>query len=186
MIAALLSVSMPQGWARITSSGYSLDANHSVFEHAEYEYYFNNSGAALTSGTGVIFDTTGTGVNLNVDTIRGANGSAAKSLVPRSETDQTTIGTYITTTTTADSPLAAGIVDDNSIANQTYGVVQIFGPRVCIWQDSTDAVTSGSAVGTTTPAGRIGGGNGMGVALEAGTGANGSLGWILIRPGGNN
>lgn len=186
---ALCGLATP-AWALESSDAYSrTESNHTVFEHAAYEYYFNNAGSALTSGTVVIFDRTGTGVNVGISgALTTTPTSAGRNNVDVDGTDGdvTNIGTYITTTSTNDVAGVAGVVDDNSCADQTYCRVQVFGPRLARCSDSTDAVTTGNAVGTTTVAGTYGGGNGLGVALGACNAADGANDWVFIRPGGNN
>ena len=121
---------------------------------------FNDSGSALTSGSVVIWDT-------------GADDPADAGL-----------GAYVTTTTTADSNLAAGVVHSDSIPDQGTGVIQIYGPREVLTADSTDRPTSaGTAVGTTTVAGNAGSGTGLGVLLRtSASGVDGENEWIFINP----
>ena len=185
---ALLGLATP-AWAIETNPAYSrTESNHTVFEHTGYEYYFNNSGAALSSGAVVIFDRTGSGVNVGSgSTLSTVPLTTSRNAVDVDGTDGdvTNVGTYITTTTSADVAGTAGVVDDDSCAASTYCRVQVFGPRLSVCNGSTDLVTSGNAVGTTASAGRFGGGNGLGVALSACAG-DGGVGWVFIRPGGND
>lgn len=185
-VASLLG-SAP-AFAMICGGGYSqTESTHTVFEHACYEYYFNNSGAALTSGSVVVIDRSGTGVNSSTET------SAARAAVDVNgeDGDVDNIGTYITTTTTADNELVVGVVDDESCADQTYCRTQVYGPRLTLCAGSTDATTVDTAVGTSTVAGQCGDAANdadgtLGVALQATpTGADASDGavtWIFIRP----
>ena len=191
-LTLLLSVGAAPAWARSTGTGWSTtESMHTVFEHGEYEFYFNNSATALTSGTVVVVDRTGTGVNTGVGTTLTAtpSSSASRSFldVDGTDGDVTNVGTYITTTTSADDAATVGVVDDDSCANQTYCRVQIYGPRLVRCANTTDAVTNGSAVGSTTVAGQCGGGNGLGFAMSARHGTfDNDLTWVFIRPGGND
>ena len=181
-IIALALAPVGSAWAMQCASGQSLsETQHGVGEHACYAYYFNNSGGALTSGSVVILDVSGTGVN--GATVSGDDAARADVDADSSDGDVDNIGTYITTTTSADHDLVAGVVDDDSCADQAYCRVQVRGPRRVQCADSSDAVTSGQAVGTTTVAGNCGGGSGLGRALEAGNGADGGVLWVDILPG---
>jgi len=124
-----------------------------------YTAVFNNSGSALTSGSVVVWDT-----------------AAA--------TSGDSLGAYVTTTTSADSNLCAGVVQSDSIPASGVGTLQIYGPRRVKTADSTDRPTSaGTAVGTTTVAGNAGSGTGLGVLLRtSGSGVDGELEWIFINP----
>ena len=171
-------------FAEICGGGYSqTETSHTVFEHACYEYFFNNSGGALTSGSVAVYDRTGTGVNLSRET--GAGRSEVD--VNASDGDVDNIGTYITTTTTADSELVVGVVDDDSCTDQTYCRVQTRGPRLTRCTGA-DAPVAGDAVGTSATAGECG---------DADNDADGTLGlamqatqsltvnqpiWVLIDP----
>ncbi len=178
--------------ARETSVGYSTtESSHTVFQHSEYEFYFNNSGAVMPSGTVVVQDRTGTGVNVGISgSLTTVPRGAARANVDTdsSDGDVTNVGTYITTTTSNDSAEVVGVVDDDSCADQTYCRVQIYGPRLVRCAQSSDAVTTGSAVGSANGvSGRMGGGNGLGVALSACTAtSDNAIGWVFIRPGGND
>lgn len=92
---------------------------------------YNNSGSALTSGAVVVWDT--------------------------SATAGSTLGSYVTTTTTADNDLAAGVVFDDSIAASSSGRIVVWGPALVNYANGTDgtAVLS-TACGTTTVAGQAG------------------------------
>ena len=124
---------------------------------------FNNSGGTLVSGQVVVLDRTGTGV-----------------------TAGTTLGAYVTTTTSADSIEVVGVLDRGTTCpNQTPCTVITKGPAEVWCQDTGDAVSTGSAVGTTgsgSIAGRCGGGSKLGTALEAGSGSDGDLIWIWVNP----
>ena len=152
---AVLLLASGQAWATsISSDGNRGDAN--VILTA----VFNDSGGTLTSGTVVIWDT-------------GAGDPVDASL-----------GAWVTTTTTADSNLVAGVVHQASILDQGIGAIQIYGPRLVRTADATDRpATAGTAVGTTTVAGNAGGGTGLGVLLRtSGSGADAENEWIFINP----
>ena len=165
------------------------EAQHHVGEHACYELFFNNSGSAQTSGTAVVRDRTGTGVNVGVTgSLTTVPTSAGRNDIDVDGTDGevTNIGTYITTTTSADNVEFVGIVDDDSCADQSYCRVQVSGPRSARANCAADAITSGSEVGTSTTAGALGGGAGAGVALSACRDASQNtvgLFWLSIDPG---
>ncbi len=171
------------------------EAQHHVGEHACYELFFNNSGGALTSGSVVVLDRTGTGVNVGVSgSLTTVPSSAGRNNIDVDGTDGdvTNIGTYITTTTTADLETVVGVVDDNSCADQSYCRVQVRGPRLTRCAGSTDNWTSGDAVGTTTVAGEAGDAANdadgiLGVALSACSSAtqDNVTGWVDIRPQSN-
>ena len=121
---------------------------------------FNDAGSELTSGSVVIWDT------------QAADPTDAG------------LGSYVTTTTTADSNLAAGVVHQSSILNQGIGMICVYGPHQVLTADSTDRpVTSGDAVGTTTVAGQVGTGTGLGVLLRtSGSSVDRENEWIFINP----
>ena len=184
-LTGLLLVSVSQSvFAMVCGGGYSsTESNHTVFEHACYEFFFNNSGAAMTSGLVAVYDISGTGVNLSRET--GASRNEVD--VNASDGDVDNVGTYITTTTTADSELVAGVVDDDSCADQSYCRVQVKGPRL-VNCTGGDAPVSGDAVGTSATAGRCGDAANdadgtLGLALQATTGPDTfQPTWILIDP----
>lgn len=154
MLAVLLLASGQAFALQISSDGNRGDANRI------YTAVFNDSGAALTSGTVVVWDT---------------------------GTDETTIqlGSYVNTTTTADNNLAAGVVQSDTILNQGIGTIQIYGPREALFAKTTDSgtQTAGTAVGTTTVAGQFGTGTGLGVILrDVGEGPDGENEYIFINP----
>lgn len=126
----------------------------------ETAVFFNNSGVKLVHGNAVVLDLDGTGV-----------------------TAGTTLGAYVERTTSADSVLAVGVVKHPSV-DQTPVIVVTKGPIDTLAQDSSDAVTSGSAVGTATTPGTIGGGTNLGIALEAGAGTDGDYLFVWVDPTG--
>ena len=103
---------------------------------------YNNSGADLTSGTIVVWDSTGA---------------------------DSTLGAYVTTTTSADSNLAAGVVVSDTILSGGVGTICVYGPVFALYANSTDGSTdtAGTAIGTTTVAGQFGNGTGLGCILGA-------------------
>lgn len=176
-------------FAMMCGGGYSqTESNHTVFEHACYEFYFNNAGATISSGGVVVFDLTGTGVNLSRES---SSASRNEIDVNGSDGDVDNTGTYITTTTTTDSELVAGVVDDDSCLDQSYCRVQVRGPRL-VQGAAGDAMVQGDAVGTSTPAGTAGDAANdadgiLGLALQASTGAIASINdraavWVNIDP----
>lgn len=152
---AVLLLASGKAWAlQISSDGNRGDAN------AIFTAVLNDSGATLQSGAVVIWDT-------------GAADPADSGL-----------GAWVTTTTSADSNLVAGVVHQSRIVDQGIGAIQIYGARQVLTADSTDRPTSaGTAVGTTTVAGQAGSGSGLGVLLRtSGSGADGENEWIFINP----
>lgn len=149
--AILINPSRVFGWGSAGSDG----KNYRSLQ--EVGVFFNNSGSTLSAGDVVILDTAGTGV-----------------------TAGTTLGAYVTTTTSADSVLALGVVLSTSAADQTPVAVITKGPADTFCLDNADAVTVNTAVGTATTAGRCGGGTNLGIALEAGDGQNAQPGGMVI------
>lgn len=145
------------GWGAASGDG----SNYGQLQ--ETAVFFNNSGARLVHGEAVVLDLDGTGV-----------------------TAGTTLGAYVEMlTNSADSILAVGCVKYAS-DDQTPVVVVTKGPIDALAADSSDAVTSGSAVGTSGAGGRgmIGGGTNLGIALEAGSGSDNDYLFIWADPTG--
>lgn len=196
-IAVLLSALLGRGTASAMVCGQqgTTESSHTVFQHACYEYFFNNSGGALTSGSVGVLDRTGTGVNVGVTgslTTVPVGASRNDVDVNAGDGDVTNIGTYLTTTTTADLETVIGVVDDDSCADQTYCRTQVRGPRLTRIACSTDAITTGDAVGTTTLAGRAGDAANdadgiLGVALSGCRDASddNTVAWVWINPAPN-
>lgn len=88
-------------------------------------------------------------------------------------------GATVTTSTTADDVMVAGVAAE-AIPDGNCGWVQVFGthPAVKIKGD-TDATTAGAGVGQSGTAKKAGGGSGLGVALESI--AADSTGKVFIR-----
>jgi len=113
---------------------------------------YNNSGSALTSGSVVIWDC--------------SSDTTDSSYAYRTG--------WVTTTATADSPLVAGVVVDDSIAASSQGTIAIYGPVYALCNDSSDGVTVSTCVGTAAAAGRVGDSAGgantgiLGIALASG------------------
>jgi len=129
----------------------------------ETAVFFNNSGGVLSAGDVVVIDTTGSGV---------ASG--------------TTLGAYVTTTTSADSTLAVGVVKTRSVADQRPVVVVTRGPVGAFCQNSSGTnVVAGTAVGTYTTAGACDGGTNLGVGIASGDLTDGkstdSKTWIWVQ-----
>lgn len=104
---------------------------------------YNNSGSTLQSGAVVVWDTTST-------------------------LEEYQYGVYVTTTTSADSNLVAGVVVSPSIVNGAVGTICTYGPAFATIAGSTDMGTNavGTAMGTTTVAGQGGNGTGLGIQME--------------------
>ena len=135
--AILLLASESAFATTISSDGVRGDANRILTS------VYNNSTSALTSGTVVIWDT-------------ALSGDANE-------------GAYVNTTTSADSNLAAGVVVSDSIpASGGLGTICVYGPVYALYANSTDGSTDtvGTAIGTTTVAGRFGNGTGLGCLLD--------------------
>lgn len=170
--------------------GSTSEAQHHAGEHACYELFFNNSGGALTSGSVVVLDRTGTGVNVGVSgSLTTVPTSAGRNDIDVDGTDGdvTNIGTYITTTTTADAETVVGVIDDNSCADQSYCRVQVYGPRLVRCAGATDDWTAGDAIGTSTVAGQTGDSAAnpdgvLGIALSGCGDVDHSIGWAWIDP----
>lgn len=127
----------------------------------EVAVFFNNSGATMSAGDVVILDSTGTA--------------------------GTTLGAYVTKATAADSVLAVGVVKSTSVADQRPVAVVTKGPVDTRCSDSSDAVTTLTAVGTSGIAsqpGYCGGGTNLGIALEAGAGTDNDTLMIWVQPTG--
>ena len=119
---------------------------------------YNNSGSALTSGTVVVWDSTATA------------GS--------------TLGAYVTTTSTADVIYAAGVVRDSSIAAGSSGVIVTRGPVQALIAGSSDgSISAMGAIGTANGvAGQVGSGTNLGFALQTSQSTNYHLMWIWVNP----
>ena len=126
----------------------------------ETAVFLNNSGAVMSAGDVVILDTTATA--------------------------GTTLGAYVTTTTSADSKLVMGVVKSVSVANGLPVVVVTRGPVDTYTNDSGDSITAGSAVGTATTAKFCGGGSELGIALESGGSTFGELDFIWVDTAGGD
>lgn len=127
----------------------------------ETAVFFNNSGAKLVHGQAVVLDLDGTGV-----------------------TAGTTMGAYVETlTASADSNLAVGVVKVAS-ENQTPVIVVTRGPIDALVNDSSEAISAASTVGTggSGQCGSIGAGSNLGIALEAGDTTDGSYCYIWVCP----
>ena len=124
----------------------------------ETAVFYNNSGLPLVHGQVVILDT--------------------------SATAATTLGAYVTTVTvSADSDYAIGVVKQAARASSPV-IVVTKGPIDTLVQDSSEAIAAGTEVGTagTGTVGCAGAGTGLGLALEAGDGTDGSYLYIWIDP----
>lgn len=133
----------------------------------ETAVFLNNSGETMSAGQVVILDSTGTA------------GS--------------TLGSYVTLTSSADSILVVGVVKSTSSLTGTPVVVVTKGPIDTQCADSGDAVTTVTAVGaspvgaggsTTNGKGLCGGGTNLGIALEAGDGTDSGKLFVWVSPTG--
>ena len=189
LVGMLLATASP-AWAMVCGGGYSqTESNHNIFEHACYEFFFNNSGVILSSGNPVVIDVDGTGVNSVTESVEGPAGTQRNEVdVNASDGDVTNLGTYIEITQTADSGYVIGVIDADTCANQSYCRTQVRGPRLVLCADLTDAVGAGTLVGTTTLAGQCGDSaasaeGALGIALEAGDGTDLDPIMVWIDPG---
>ena len=129
----------------------------------ETAVFFNNSGGTLTAGDVVVLDTTGTGVS---------SGS--------------TLGGYVTTTTTADNTLTVGVVKSVSVGDQKPVAVVTRGPVGANCDNANGTQVNVSvAVGTYTTAKTCDSGTNLGVALAGGDITNalvsGVKTWIWVQ-----
>ena len=161
LIAALLLGGFAGNAYALSSGGDG--SNYAALQ--ETAVFFNNSGATLSAGQVVILDTAGTGVAAD-----------------------TTLGSYVTLVSGADSVLAVGVVKSTESLDQTPVVVVTEGPVDTYCVDSADAVSINTAVGTASDAqsmtGRCGGGTNLGIALEAGGGGNFGKLFVWVSPTG--
>lgn len=122
---------------------------------------YNNSGAEIQSNSVVILDTTAT--------------------------ENTTLGAYITTTTTADSAYVFGVTGE-TIASGASGRVCIRGPHRVLDTDSTHAAgailatstTAGKTTTYSTADGTTGGYLGHVIGATSDLGAN--YAWVWVNP----
>ena len=92
---------------------------------------FNDSGSTLTSGTTVVWD--------------------------QADTDFNTSGRpYVITSTTADDPWTAGVIQDASCADQSLCTIVTRGIVQLLLANSTDDSAVDTLIGTTTVAGQAG------------------------------
>lgn len=171
IIAALLLTGILVG----NNAAFALSASGDGSRFAalqETAVFFNNSGQTLSAGQVVILDLTGTGVSAD-----------------------TTLGSYVKLVASADSVLVVGVVKSTTAPDQTPVVVVTEGPIDTQCADSTDAVTTATAVGSTNigPGGGItsigglcGGGTNLGFALEAGDGTDSGKLYVWVSPTGGD
>ena len=177
MLVGLLALS-PAAFAMECGVQGKTESSHTIFQHACYEYFFNNSGGTLSSGNPVVLEVDGTGVNSVTESVEGAAGTQRNEVdVNASDGDVTNLGTYIDSSATADDGYVIGVIDENTCTDQTYCRVQVRGPRLVLCADSGDAVGAGTLVGTSTLRGQCGDSGAsaegaLGIALEAGDGTN--------------
>lgn len=165
--ALLFAVLAFSGVDRAYSMGTGTGDGSNYRQIQETAVFYNNSGSTLSQGDVVIMDTYQDGVSTG-----------------------TTLGSYVTLSTgaasaKADSVLAVGVVLSTSVVDDRPVVVVTKGPALTTCDDSSDAVTNRTAVGTSGgTAGRCGGGTNLGVSLEAGDGTDGDQLIIWVDPTG--
>lgn len=113
----------------------------------ETAVFFNNSGGTIAQGSIVIVDTRAT-----------ETGTAAGGDLQQAVTAGTTMGSYITTTSTADASGVVGVVLGGTAGsvdcgNQSACIVVTKGPVDTLILDVTDAVSAGDVIATSTTAG---------------------------------
>ena len=140
LFVTLLSVSLLTGSAFGWGSSGGDGSLYGALQ--ETAVFYNNSGGVVSAGDVVILDLTGTGV---------ASGS--------------TLGGYVTTTTTADVKYAVGVVKTRSSPDQTPVVVVTRGPVQAYGTDSAVSPKAGDIVGTWTTAGMFDNGTELGYRL---------------------
>ncbi len=171
IIAALLLTGILVG----NKAGFALQASGDGSRFAalqETAVFFNNSGATMSAGQVVILDVSGSGVAAD-----------------------TTLGSYVTLTSSADSVLVVGVVKSTTALDQTPVVVVTEGPVDTQCADAGDAVTASTAVGSTTYGaggfsaggkGLCGGGTNLGFSLEAGDGTDSGKLYVWVAPTGGD
>lgn len=146
IIAAILAVSLLSYSSIAGAFGGGDGSRYEQLQ--ETAVFFNNSGVTLSAGDVVILDTTGTGV-----------------------TSGTTLGGYITRTTSDSNALAVGVVKSRTSPDQSTVVVVTRGPVSAYCQNASGTnVTVGTAVGTYTVAGTCDSGTNLGVGIAGGDG----------------
>jgi hypothetical protein len=159
VLSALLVLGFAvQARAETSSTAYT---GKDYTENEVFIYAYNNSGSSIQSNGVVIIDTSGTA------------GS--------------TLGAYITTTSTADSVYVCGVTDE-TIADGAVGRVCVKGPHLVMYTSSTHtagtiAATSTTAAQATTysTADGIAGGQ-LGVVIGATSALGTRYAWVYIRP----
>jgi hypothetical protein len=134
----------------------------------ETAVFYNNTGEKIYSGWACTIDTTATAA--------------------------TTLGAYVNCVDAADSRYVVGVAKYTAVTGGPV-VVITRGPALVESADSTDALTAGSSVGTTTLTsgggsseadaigGFVGGGAELGVAMENGDGTDHDEIWIWVAIG---
>lgn len=153
-ILLIVSIFMVSGIAFGWGSGDGSDYG----QLQETAVFYNNSGVRLIHGMAVILDTSGTAA--------------------------TTLGAYVTVgAASADSNYVVGVVKEAADIGMPV-VVVTRGPIDTLVQDSSEAISAGSQVGTAGSGekGAVGVGTNLGVALEAGDGTDGSYLYIWVSP----
>ncbi len=87
-------------------------------------------------------------------------------------TESTGTNPAVTTTTSDDSVITAGVVME-AIADGEYGRIVVYGYHDAVKaRDSSDALSAGGGIGTSGAVKLAGGGTGLGISLEAGDGTD--------------
>jgi hypothetical protein len=127
LVSLVLLFAASSAYAEISAQTYSGNALQNYREQQVFTECYNGSGTDISSNFVVVLDTTAT---------RVASG--------------TTLGTYITTTTTAGNSLVLGVTDE-VIPNGRVGRVCVRGPHKVYMTAAPSA--AGATVATTTTAG---------------------------------
>lgn len=163
LLSALLVLGFSlQARAESSATAYT---GKSYTEQQVFTFVYNNSGSEIQSNSVVILDNSGTDV---------AAGS--------------TLGSYITTTATADSVYVFGVTDE-TIAAGAVGRVCIRGPHLVLDTDSTHAegttilATSTTAGETTTYSTADGTAGGqLGLVIEQTASEGPDYCWVWVNP----
>ena len=140
VLSALLLLGITQAWAEMSPSAVS---GTSYLDNQVYTIMYNNSGTNIAKNAVVILDTTGTA------------GS--------------TLGSYITTTTSAGSQYVIGVTDE-AIATASTGRICRRGPHLV---NTATGETTGATLTTSTTAGKA----------DTGTSTSNQYGYLGVNLG---
>jgi hypothetical protein len=156
IVALLLVMCMPVSKVFAWGHAGSDGSNYAALQ--ETAVFYNNSGAVMSAGEVVVLDPAGTA--------------------------ETTLGSYVTFSSTVDSILVMGVVKAAAAIGSPV-IVVTKGPIDTLAADSSDAVTTVTAVGSTGVCkGTAGGGTNLGIALEAGDGTDTGKLFVWVAPTG--